>query len=269
VEFFRFANGLEIPKVFFGTYRIKDNNPVEDVLQDAYSCGYRGFDCASYYQNEDLIGKALEKLDIAKDVLVTTKIWNDVQGYHNTLLSFEESERRLGKIDILMLHWPAAEFIERWKALEDIYIAGRVRAIGVSNFKRHHLQTLMKKANIAPMIDQIEAHAYFMDWDTICFCKEQGIVLQAWRPLMRTGKMLENPEIALIGRKYGKTAAQICLRFLIQSDLGVVPKSVHIERMQENIDVFDFSLFEEDMRFMRSLDTGVRTAGDPDTFLLS
>ncbi len=261
-------NGLVIPRVFFGTYRIKDNNPVDEVIQNAYAAGYRGYDSASYYNNEELIGRALKELGLFRHVLLTSKVWNDVNGYENVRKAFEESEKKLGRVDIYMLHWPAAEYMERWRALEDIYLEGRVKAIGVSNFKRHHLETLLAGCRVKPMIDQLEAHAYFMDWDTIGYCLEKGICVQAWRPLMRTGKMLENPEIAARAARYGKTAAQMCLRFLIQSGLCVVPKSVKPERMAENMDVFDFELSEADMAFMRSLNTGVRTADDPDGFIL-
>ncbi len=267
VEYFTLNNGLFVPAVFFGTYHIQDTRPILEVVRDAYACGYRALDSASYYKNEALLGDALQKLGISGEVLLTTKVWNDAQGYDATVRSFEESEKRLGKVDICMLHWPAAEFLSRWKALEDIYRAGRVRAIGVSNFKRHHLQTLLESADVPPAVDQIEAHAYFMDWETVSFCRKNNIAVQAWRPLMRTGPMLQNRQIARIGKKYGKTAAQVCLRFLVQSGLGVVPKSVHIERMRENLDIFDFALSREDMRLLSSLNTGIRTAGDPDTFI--
>ena len=184
------------------------------------------------------------------------------------LRAFEESEKKLGKIDIYLLHWPAREFLSRWKALEDLYVAGRVRAIGVSNFKKHHLEELEKHSKVRPMINQIEAHGYFMDEETVAYCREKGIALQAWRPLMRTGNMLENADIQKIGQKYGKSAAQVALRYLIQRGFTVIPKSVHLERMRENIDIFDFALTEEEMCFMRTLNTGKRTAGDPDTFIL-
>ena len=262
------ANGLVLPKVFFGTYRVTDQNSMREVLEDAYTCGYRSFDSASFYKNEQEIGEAFASMGAMQDVLLTTKVWNDVEGYDAVLKDFEESEKKLGRIDIYLLHWPAREFVSRWKALETLYRDGRVKAIGVSNFKKHHLEELAQYAQIQPMINQIEAHGYFMDEETIAYCQSQNIALQAWRPLMRTGNMLQNQQIAEIGRRHKKTAAQVALRYLIQRGFTVIPKSVHKERMQENIDIFDFSLTEEEMRFMRALNTGKRTAGDPDTFIL-
>ena len=268
MQYERLANGLCVPKVFFGTYRVTDDHSMESVLEEAYECGYRSFDSASFYKNEEAVGSAFYTMGVLDDVLLTTKVWNDVEGRDAVLRSFEQSEKKLKRVDIYLLHWPAREFISRWKALEELYEAGRVKAIGVSNFKKHHLEELAAHANIKPMVNQIEAHGYFMDEETIAYCLEQGIALQAWRPLMRTGHMLENQDIAKIGERYGQTAAQVALRYLLQRGFTVIPKSVHVERMQENIDIFDFELTEDEMRFMRSLNTGVRTAGDPDTFIL-
>ena len=259
-------NGLQVPQVVFGTYRIHDNDSVERVIRDAYDCGYRMFDSASYYKNEAELKDAFEVLGVRDQVLITSKVWNDAKGYKGVLEEFEQSEQQLGRVDVYMLHWPCDEFLNRWKALESLYCAGRVKAIGVSNFKKHHLEKLLKEAMIKPMINQIEAHTYFMDRETIDFCREQGIVVQAWRPLMRTGNMLQNPDIAKVGEKYGKTTAQICLRYLLQEGLSIVPKSTQKARMQENIDLFDFELSEQDMDFMRSLECGMRTADDPDDY---
>ena len=138
MEYVKLANGLLVPRVVFGTYRIHDHDNVTEVISHAYAAGYRAFDSAAYYQNEEELRQAFSSLGIQNDVLVTSKVWNDAQGYQQVMDEFEKSEERLGKVDIFMLHWPAAEFIFRWKALEDIYLAGRVKAIGVSNFKRHH-----------------------------------------------------------------------------------------------------------------------------------
>jgi len=268
MEFYTLRNGMQVPKVIFGTWHAKDHNDIRDVMQDAYDAGYRALDSAAFYKNEDLIGAALDDMGVKDEMLITTKVWNDVEGYDATMRAFDESEKKLGKVDILLIHWPAREYISRWKAFEQIYKDGRVKAIGVSNFRRHHLETLLDVCEIVPMLDQIEAHAYFLDWETIDFCQERGIIVEAWRPLMRTGSMLADPEIAAIGAKYGKTAAQVALRFLVQHGILVLPKSVHKERMLENIDLFDFSLSEEEMKIMDGKNTGVRTGDDPDTFIL-
>ncbi|MBQ9942243.1 MAG: aldo/keto reductase [Christensenellaceae bacterium] len=264
----KLLNGMEIPKVFFGTYHCKDKNDMGEVIRDAYAAGYRALDTASFYANEHMIGPALDEMGVKDEVIITTKVWNDVEGYDATIRSFEESEKKLGKVDILLIHWPAREYISRWKAFETLYKEGRVKAIGVSNFRKHHLETLMEHCEILPMLDQIEAHTYFLENETIDFCQKLGIVVEAWRPLMRTGNMLADPDIAAIGEKYGKTTAQVALRYLLQNDIVVLPKSVRRDRMEENIDLFDFQLNEEDMAILRAKNTGKRTGDDPDTFIL-
>ena len=264
----KLLNGMEVPKIFFGTYHVKDHDDMGEVLQYAYDAGYRALDTASFYANEELIGAALDRMGVKEEMIVTTKVWNDVEGYDATIRSFEESEKKLGKVDILLIHWPAREFISRWKAFETLSEEGRVKAIGVSNFRKHHLETLMEHAKILPMLNQIETHAYFMDWETINFCQDLGIVMEAWRPLMRQGNMLADPQLAAIAKKYGKTPAQIALRFLIQNDIIVLPKSVHKERIFENIDLFDFALDAEDLSVLCAMNTGQRIGDDPDTFIL-
>jgi diketogulonate reductase-like aldo/keto reductase len=268
VKYITLQNGRELPMVGFGTYRIGDNNEVSEVIKDAYEAGYRLFDSASYYKNEAALQEAFLSLGIREEVMLTSKVWNDKESYDAVTVSFAESEAALGDIDIYMLHWPAREFVSRWKALEDLYESGRVKAIGVSNFKKHHLETLLENARIKPMINQIEAHVYFMDWDTINFCKDENIAVQAWRPLMRTGNMLSDTRIAQMAARYEKSVAQICLKFLLQSGIAIIPKSVNPLRMQENIDLFDFTLTEEDMAFLYDLNAGLRTSDDPDTFFL-
>jgi len=268
METIKLLNGMEIPKVFFGTYHVKDHDDFSQVLGYAYDAGYRALDSAAFYANETLIKDALQNMGVREEMIVTTKIWNDVEGYDGTLRAFEESERRLGRVDILLIHWPAREYISRWKAFETLYKEGRVRAIGVSNFRKHHLETLLEHASITPMLDQIEAHAYFIDIETINFCQKNGIVVQAWRPLMRQGNMLADRRILEIGSKYGKTPAQVALRYLLQKDIVVLPKSVRKERIQENIALFDFVLDDADMALMESLNTGERIGDDPDTFIL-
>lgn len=171
-------------------------------------------------------------------------------------------------MDILLIHWPAREFISRWKAFETLYEEGRVKAIGVSNFLKHHIETLMEHAKILPMLNQIEMNAYYMDWETINFCQDLGIVMEAWKPLMRAGNMLEDKRLAEIAAKYHKTPAQVALRFLIQNDVVVLPKSVRPGRIRENIDIFDFEIDSEDMAEMVAMNTGKRQGDDPDTFIL-
>ena len=268
MEYFELKNGMKVPKIFIGTWHSKDKDDIQVVLKDAYEAGYRALDSAAFYKNEELIGSALDALGLKDEFTITSKVWNDVEGYDATMRAFDESEKKLGKIDIYLIHWPAREFVSRWKALEQIYKDGRVKAIGVSNFRPNHLKKVMDNCEIVPMLDQIECHAYFMDWETINKCHELGIVVEAWKPLMRNGNMLNDEEIKAIGQKYGKTTAQVCLRYLIQNDILVLPKSVHRDRMEENINIFDFELSGEDMEIMRGKNTGVRLGDDPDTFIL-
>lgn len=264
----KLLNGKEVPKIFFGTYHVKDHDDMGEVLQYAYDAGYRALDTASFYANEDMIGAALDRMGVKEEMIVTTKVWNDVEGYDATIRSFEESEKKLGKVDILLIHWPAREFISRWKAFETLYEEGRVKAIGVSNFLKHHIETLMEHAKILPMLNQIEMNAYYMDWETINFCQDLGIVMEAWKPLMRAGNMLEDKRLAEIAAKYHKTPAQVALRFLLQNDVVVLPKSVRPGRIRENIEIFDFEIDSGDMAELVAMNTGKRQGDDPDTFIL-
>ena len=266
MEYIKLNNGNTVPKIFFGTYRIHDNDKVTDVIRDAYDAGYRAFDSASYYRNERELRDAFETLGIRDEVTVTSKAWTDADTYDKVVEQFNESRRELGQVDIYMLHWPMYDFKDRWRALEDLYLDGQIKNIAVANFKKHHLEELLSFARVRPVIDQIEAHAYLMDYDTISFCHENDIAVQAWRPLMRTGPMLSNTEILKVAEKHGKTVAQVCLRFLLQKDVCIVPKSTKAYRMKENISLFDFKLDAEDMAFMESLNVGFRTADDPDNF---
>ena len=259
------SNGYKLPMVMLGTFDAHKGCEMKSIISEAYNIGYRALDTASIYDNEELIGKALKKLGIMDDVIITSKLWNDMHNYNDALHSFDISEKKLGRIDIYLIHWPTSKgFIEAWKALEHLYNEGRVKAIGVSNFLIHHLKSLIKNSEVLPMINQIETHAYFMDLDTIDFCKRNNIVVEAWSPLMRTGNLLENKDIKNIGEKYGKSTAQVVLRFLIQKDIIVLPKSIHFERLKENFSIFDFELNKNDMKFLESLNSGKRTGPHPD-----
>jgi len=263
--FKKLSNGFKLPMVTLGTFKAQIDGEMDRIISDAYRIGYRALDTATIYDNEELIGDALKRQGINDDVIITSKLWNDMHNYDDALRSFDNSEKKLGKVDVYLIHWPTKKgFIETWKALERIYKEGRVKAIGVSNFLTHHLKELIKNTQILPMINQIETHAYFMDLDTISFCKQNNIVIEAWRPLMRTGDMLENGDIKKIGKRYGKSAAQVALRYLIEKDIIVLPKSTHTDRLQENISIFDFKLSEEEIRFLETLNIGRRSGFHPD-----
>ncbi len=258
-------NGFKLPMVMLGTFDAHKDGEMKKIISEAYDIGYRALDTASIYDNEELIGKALKELGIIDDVIITSKLWNDMHDYNGAYHAFEMSEKRLGRIDIYLIHWPTSKgFIGAWKALEHIYKEGRVKAIGVSNFLIHHLESLIKNSEVLPMINQIETHLYFMDLDTIDFCKRNNIVVEAWGPLMRTGNLLENKDIKRMGKKYGKSTAQVALRFLIQKGIIVLPKSIHFERLKENFSIFDFKLNKNDMKFLESLNSGKRVGPHPD-----
>ena len=258
LDTFTLKNGVKMPCIGFGTYNTTDEDACRVVL-DALKVGYRLIDTAAIYENEAGIGKALATSGVAREELfITSKVWNTHRGYSKTMESFNASLKRLGLdyLDLFLIHWPAnekqfgaeAEAInaDTWRALEDLYTQGRVRAIGLSNFKPHHIETLMKHARIEPVVNQIEFYPGRMQEETLNYCLEQGMIVEAWSPLGR-GKTLTNENIAAIGKRHGKSNAQVCLRWLIQLGMLPLPKSGNVERMKQNLEVFDFELTPDEM----------------------
>lgn len=268
-------NGVEIPCIGFGTYDTSDEDACRVVL-DALEVGYRLIDTAAIYANEAGIGKAIETSGVPREELfITSKVWNTHRGYRKTMESFEAScsRLRLDYINLFLIHWPANEKMygekaeainaDTWRALEDLYKANRVRAIGLSNFKPHHIETLMKHAEIEPVVDQIEFYPGRMQAETLEYCLDKNMVVEAWSPLGR-GKTLTNESIAAIGARYGKSNAQVCLRWLIQLGMLPLPKSGSIERMAQNLDVFDFELTPGEMAIMAKQTNPTGRFWDPD-----
>ncbi|HUV08178.1 MAG TPA: aldo/keto reductase, partial [Spirochaetia bacterium] len=242
---------------------------VEQSVKIALETGYRSIDTAAAYKNETGVVRAIKASGLSrKEIFLTTKVWNSDQGYEKALGAFEES---LGKLDtdyadLYLIHWPGKKlYKETWKALEKLYSDGRVRAIGVSNFLVHHLEDLMKTCEVKPMVNQVEFHPLLVQQDLLRFCKEKGVQLEAWSPLMR-GQVLKDERVTKISEKYGKTPAQILLRWDLQHGVVTIPKSVHRERIVENSRIFDFNLSKEDSAALDSLDEGRRIGPDPDTF---
>lgn len=258
---YRLSNGVEIPCIGLGTYLSTEEEGRAAVIA-AVNAGYRLIDTASRYENEDVVGKAVMDCGVAREELfVTSKVWNDCRGYDNVLSSFERTMKNLGLeyVDLLLVHWPAhrLEYGDRaeelnadtWRAFEDIYASGRVKAIGVSNFKEHHLQDLFKTARIKPMVNQIEIHPGFPRLELVEYCQKNDIVVEAWSPLGGNGgDCLKDKTILEIAERHKKSAAQICGRWNIER--GVIPllKSVKPHRIAQNIDIFDFSLTEEEVK---------------------
>ena len=250
--YLKLRNGIQIPCVGFGTSLIEGEECVVNIKR-ALSSGYRHIDTASAYKNEQYIGLAIKESNIPReDLFITSKVWKDSMGYENTINSFNNSLENLGLdyLDLFLIHWPRNNDeslnIKTWKALEELYKQKKVRAIGVSNFLKHHLENLLDNCEIIPMVDQIEFHPGLMREETVKFCRENNIIVEAWAPLGK-GKMLQNKDLIEIAKKYNKSVAQICIKWCLQNGVIPLPKSTNLDRMIENQAVFDFSISEEDL----------------------
>lgn len=262
-------NGVAMPWLGFGTWELQDGAETVRTVQMAVDAGYRSIDTAAMYQNEKAIGQAIRESGIDREnFFITTKVWNNAQGYEQTLRAFEESRNQLGLdyVDLYLIHWPVKDkYIDTWKALEHLYEQGEVKAIGVCNFQIHHLESLMAACKVAPMVNQFECHPLLSQKELIRYCKEHQIQPEAWRPLMK-GNHLNHPEILMLADQYGKTAAQIILRWHLQNGVVVIPKSSNEARIRENAHIFDFTLSHEDMLRIDGLNQNHRTGADPDNF---
>lgn len=263
-------NGMVIPQVGLGVFQTPDGATTVDAVTVALEAGYRHIDTAMIYGNEASVGEGLRRSGVPRgDVFVTTKLWNDDIRAHRGQAAFEESLERLGLdyVDLYLIHWPADGWQQAWDDLQAIYASGRTKAIGVSNFQRHHLEELLANSDVRPAVDQIESSPQFSNQELIDFAHAQGIDVEAWSPLGGTGgNLLSDPRLAAIGAKYGKSPAQVTIRWHIQRGVIVLPKSTHAERIRQNFDVFDFNLTGEDMAAVSAIDTGRRNGADPDTF---
>lgn len=259
-------NGVTMPWLGLGTYKVNDGDEVFNAVATAISAGYRGIDTASMYQNEDGVGRAIRSSGLPRNELfITTKVWNSDQGYESTLRAFETSRKKLGLkfIDLYLVHWAVpGKFRETWKALVHLYREGDTRAIGVSNHQISHLGEIIDDTGVIPAVDQIELHPLLTQKELLQFTREHGIRLEAWRPLMHGD--LDHPELARLARQYGRTAAQIVLRWDLQNGVVIIPKSVHENRIRENSQIFDFELSPEDMATIDSLNENRRFGPDPD-----
>lgn len=259
-------NGIDIPKIGFGTYKLKDENETIDTIKYALKVGYRFIDTASFYGNEEWIGKAIKESKIKReDIFLATKVWNDSHGYDKAIDSFEKSMKKLDidYLDLLLIHWPTKLNKETWRAFESLYELGKVRAIGVCNFKIGHLEELRKTAKIMPMVNQIEVHPCFSQKEIVNYCNNYKIQVIGWSPIMK-GQLLEVPLMIDLAEKYNKTIAQIALRWHIQKGIIPIPKSSHYGRIADNIDIFNFELSEEDMIKIDRLDRNETVSGIPE-----
>ncbi|MED4603360.1 aldo/keto reductase [Paenibacillus validus] len=261
-------NGVTMPWLGLGVWKTKDGDEVVQAVTDALAAGYRSIDTAASYGNEAGVGQALQASGIPREQLfVTTKVWNADQGFESTLRAFEESRRKLQleTIDLYLIHWPVkGKYKETWKALIKLRDEGYVRAIGVSNFQVHHLQDLIDDSGVVPAVNQVEFHPLLQQLELRRFCQKQRIQLEAWSPLMQGN--LDLPLLTELAGKYGKSPAQIILRWDLQHGIVTIPKSVTKHRIQENADLFDFALTDEDMTRLDGLNQDRRFGPDPDNF---
>lgn len=263
-------NGVEIPQLGFGTFQIPPEDTRETTLA-ALKAGYRHIDTAQMYGNEKEVGQAVRGSGLDRaDVFVTSKLDNGAHAYDDALQAFEGTMERTGLeyLDLFLIHWPLpdkGDFVETWKALEEIYRSGRVKAIGVSNFQPHHLRRLMDGSVVVPAVNQIEVHPYLTQDAVRSFGAEHGIATEAWSPIAQ-GKVLDDPALVRIAERVGRSAAQVTLRWHLQRGDIVFPKSVTQRRIEENFDLFGFELTEGDIGEINALNRDERTGFDPDRF---
>jgi len=259
-------SGHGIPYLGFGTYQLR-NHAAKEAILNALESGYRHIDTAAAYGNEKETGEALKESRIPRnEVFITTKLWNEDQGYKTTFDAFERSLDRLDLdyIDLYLIHWPVGgKRLQSWKAMEEIMHSGRCKSIGVCNFTERHLTELLKNCEIIPAVNQVEFNPFLFQEELLNYCNNQGISLEAYTPLSR-GQKLDHPVIKEMSGRYHKTPAQIMIRWGIEHDLIVIPKSAHKKRIIENADVFDFSIVPQDMLKLNTLNEGFRVAWDPE-----
>lgn len=272
---YKLTNGVEIPVIGFGTWQTPNDEIGISAVKVALESGYRHIDTAQGYGNEASVGKAVKESGVSrKEIFITSKLDNPMHGYDNTMSSFEKTLEKLGTdyLDLFLIHWPnplqyrdtwQKTNAETWKAFEELYEAGKIRAIGISNFHQHHIDELMKTAKIAPMVNQIRLCPGDTQDELVKYCRKRGILLEAYSPL-GTGKIFDVPEMKMLSEKYGKTVAQICIRWSLQNEWLPLPKSVTAERIAENINVFDFELSEDDVKLIANLTGCVGLSADPD-----
>ena len=257
-KFMLLSNGVKIPSIGFGTYKSGDDEETAKIIKNALNLGYKMIDTASFYNNEVGIGNGIKESGIdRKDIFIVTKLWNDDHGYDKTIEAFNKSLNNLqvDYIDLYLIHWPNKLNAETWRAFEHLYETGKVKAIGVCNFKVEHLEELKKTAKIMPMVNQVEIHPFSTKNNIINYCKDNNIKVVAWSPISR-GRVLSNDLMIDLSQKYKKSIVQIVLRWHMQKGVIPIPKSSNENRIKENIDIFDFEISSEDMKAIDSLDEG-------------
>ena len=262
-------NGVEIPCLGFGVFRASAADTEKSVLW-ALEAGYRHIDTAKIYGNEAAVGKAVKESGIDRaDIFITTKLWNEDMRAGKQREAFAQSLKALDTdyVDLYLIHWPVENFAASWKILEEFYAAGNAKAIGVSNFQTHHLDALLQTAKVVPAVNQVESHPYLTQKPLMAYCESKGIACEAWGPLGGQGaNIMDEAVIKDLATKYGRTPAQIILRWDLQRGIIPLPKSVHRERVFSNADLYDFALEEADMTAINSMNRNLRLGADPDNF---
>ncbi|WP_339278070.1 aldo/keto reductase [Paenibacillus sp. FSL W8-0426] len=266
-------NGVNMPGLGLGVFKVEEGQELVHAVQYAIGQGYRSIDTAAIYGNESGVGEGIRQgmknAGISRDELfITSKVWNADLGYESTLAAYEASLQKLGLdyLDLYLIHWPVAgKYKEAWRALETLYASGKVKAIGVSNFQVHHLQDLMKDAKVVPMVNQVEYHPRLTQQEVGDFCREHGIQLEAWSPLMQ-GQLLDHPLLREIADKHNKEVAQVIIRWDLQNGVVTIPKSTKEQRIVSNADVFDFELSADEMKQITAMNENLRVGPDPDNF---
>ncbi|WP_391119262.1 aldo/keto reductase [Psychrobacillus sp. L3] len=266
MDFITLSNGLKIPQIGFGVWRVDNDTEAPGAVEEALRVGYRHIDTAAVYKNEEGVAKGIAASGVAReDIFLTSKIWNDDIRAGRTKEAFQESLDRLNTdyLDLCLLHWPVDGIVEAYRALVELYEEGKVKAIGVSNFKQHHLEQLKDAGLMTPMVNQIELHPQLPQKDFVAYLKGEGIHVEAWSPLMQ-GKFMEIDLFHELAKKYEKTPSQIVIRWHLQSGHVALPKSVTPSRISENLNVFDFELSFEDQTAIDAIATNERIGPDPD-----
>ncbi|WP_260284399.1 aldo/keto reductase [Peribacillus aracenensis] len=263
-------NGVKMPQLGFGVFKVKNGNETVESVKKAIEVGYRAIDTAAIYENEEGVGQAIRECGVPREELfITSKVWNTEQGYETTLQAFDDSLHRLGLeyLDLYLIHWPGKDkYLETWRALEKLYKDGKVKSIGVSNFHVHHLEKLLANSEVKPVVNQIELHPLLTQVEIRDYCAKHEIKVESWSPLGR-GNLLEEPTINHIAKKHGKSSAQVLIRWHLQHDLVVIPKSITPSRIKENAEVFDFSLSLNEMNQIDALNKNERFGSNPDELL--
>ncbi len=260
MDYITLNNGIKMPQLGFGVFQIPDGKDTEQAVSDALEVGYRSIDTAAAYFNEEAVGRAIAQSGIPRDeVFITTKLWVSDVSYEGAKRGFETSLKKLGVdyIDLYLIHQPINDIFGAWRAMEELYEQGVIRAIGVANFYPDMLANLIAFSNVEPAVNQVEANVYFQQWKAQKYMESKGVAMEGWAPFAE-GKndLFHNEALETIAKAHGKTVAQVVLRWLLQRGIICIPKSVKKERMEQNFDVFDFTLTDEDMQLIKTLDTG-------------